>query len=66
MPRRARGARSPTGDETAKRARDTADQPLARADRLRRKAGLPGFPITAYDQLSVPQINNRLTELGAR
>ncbi len=49
--------------KTAKRARDRADQPLARADRVRRKAKLPGFPITAYDQLSVPQINNRLREL---
>ncbi len=51
--------------ETAKRARDTADEPLAKADRLRRRAGLPGFPITAYDQLSVPQVNNRLRELSA-
>jgi polyhydroxyalkanoate synthesis regulator phasin len=49
--------------KTAKRARDSADQPLAQADRLRRRAGLPGFPITAYDQLSVPQISNRLAEL---
>ena len=50
---------------TAKAARDRADQPLATADRLRRRAKLPGFPISAYDQLSVPQINNRLRELSS-
>lgn len=50
--------------KTKRRARDRADEPLARADRMRRKAGLPGFPISAYDQLSVPQINNRLRELS--
>jgi polyhydroxyalkanoate synthesis regulator phasin len=50
--------------DTAKAARDVADEPLARADRLRRRARLPGFPISAYDQLSVPQINNRLRELS--
>ncbi len=48
----------------AKQARDRADQPLARADRIRRRARLPGFPITAYDQLSVPQISSRLRELN--
>ncbi|MGZ5309626.1 MAG: hypothetical protein ACXWDQ_04180 [Solirubrobacterales bacterium] len=52
--------------KTKRRARDRADEPLARADRMRRKAGLPGFPISAYDQLSVPQINNRLRELNHR
>ena len=31
---------------------------------MRRKAKLPGFPISAYDQLTVPQINNRLPELS--
>ena len=49
---------------TARKARDLADEPLKKTDRIRRRAGLPGFPITAYDQLSVPQINNRLRELG--
>jgi len=49
--------------KTAKRARDSANEPLAKADRIRRRARLPGFPITAYDQLSVPQINSRLREL---
>jgi polyhydroxyalkanoate synthesis regulator phasin len=49
---------------TARNVRDRADEPLQKTDRIRRKAGLPGFPITAYDQLSVPQINNRLRELS--
>lgn len=40
------------------------DQPLARADRVRRRARLPGFPISAYDQLTVRQINDRLAELS--
>ena len=31
---------------------------------MRRKAKLPGFPITGYDQLTVPQINNRLPDLS--
>jgi polyhydroxyalkanoate synthesis regulator phasin len=45
-------------------ARDAADQPLARADRLRRRAGVgPTFPITAYDQLTAPQVKSRLTDL---
>jgi polyhydroxyalkanoate synthesis regulator phasin len=51
----------------AKRARKRAvaavDQPLAGADRVRRRARIPGFPITAYDQLSVRQIDRRLAEL---
>jgi polyhydroxyalkanoate synthesis regulator phasin len=60
---RARREVSSRVTKTRLRARDTADEPLARADRLRRRTGLPGFPITAYDQLSVPQINDRLREL---
>ncbi|MFN2612615.1 MAG: hypothetical protein ABR536_04505 [Solirubrobacterales bacterium] len=48
---------------TARKARNRADEPLASADRLRRKARLPGFPITAYDRLTVPQINGRLADL---
>ena len=38
------------------------DQPLASADRVRRRTGV-GFPISAYDQLTVKQINRRLTDL---
>jgi hypothetical protein len=41
------------------------DKPLAQADRLRRKAGVgPGFPIIAYDDLSVAQVRSRLDDLG--
>ncbi len=47
-----------------KRAVVAADRPLARADRVRRAARAPGFPITAYDQLSVRQIDRRLQELS--
>jgi hypothetical protein len=44
--------------------RDAADRPLAEADRLRRRAGVPArFPITAYDQLTANQIRTRLTDL---
>lgn len=46
-----------------RRAVKAADQPLATADRARRRAGLPGFPISSYDDLSVPQINRRLADL---
>jgi polyhydroxyalkanoate synthesis regulator phasin len=45
-------------------ARDAADRPLARADRIRRRAGGPGFPISAYDQLTATQVKSRLTDLG--
>jgi polyhydroxyalkanoate synthesis regulator phasin len=46
-----------------KRAVSAADQPLAGADRVRRRARIPGFPISAYDQLSIRQIDRRLTQL---
>jgi polyhydroxyalkanoate synthesis regulator phasin len=49
--------------KAGKRAVKAADQPLATADRARRRARLPGFPISAYDQLNVQQIDRRLTEL---
>lgn len=52
-----------TAATAAKRARNAADQPLARADRLRRRTRLGSFPITAYDQLSVRQVTSRLSEL---
>jgi polyhydroxyalkanoate synthesis regulator phasin len=59
-------ARQQVGDR-AERARKRAvaavDQPLAGADRVRRRARIPGFPITAYDQLSIRQIDRRLAEL---
>jgi polyhydroxyalkanoate synthesis regulator phasin len=45
-------------------ARDAADRPLAEADRLRRRSGLPArFPITAYDQLTAAQVKSRLGDL---
>jgi polyhydroxyalkanoate synthesis regulator phasin len=59
-------ARQQVGDR-AERARKRAvaavDQPLAGADRVRRRARIPGFPSTAYDQLSIRQIDRRLAEL---
>ena len=47
-----------------KRAVKELDKPLAGADRVRRAARVPGFPITAYDDLSVRQIDRRLQELS--
>ena len=47
-----------------KRAVKELDKPLAGADRVRRAARVPGFPITAYDDLSVRQIDGRLQELS--
>jgi polyhydroxyalkanoate synthesis regulator phasin len=47
-----------------KSAVDVADEPLAQADKLRARAGLPGFPITAYDELTVPQIKSRVKDLN--
>ncbi len=46
-----------------KRAVKAADQPLARADRVKRRARAPGLPITAYDSLTIRQIDRRLAEL---
>jgi polyhydroxyalkanoate synthesis regulator phasin len=49
----------------ARAARGAADAPLARADRLRRRAGVTaGGPITGYDQLTVAQIRSRLGDLS--
>jgi polyhydroxyalkanoate synthesis regulator phasin len=47
-----------------KRAVGAVDRPLASADKVRRLARVPGFPITAYDELSVRQIDRRLQELS--
>jgi polyhydroxyalkanoate synthesis regulator phasin len=44
--------------------RDAADRPLAEADRLRRRAGAPGPPITGYEQLTASQVRSRLKELN--
>jgi polyhydroxyalkanoate synthesis regulator phasin len=43
--------------------RDAADRPLAEADKLRRRTGAPGPPITGYDQLTAAQIKSRLTDM---
>ncbi len=49
----------------ARVARDAADEPLARADRIRRRAGVTaGGPITAYDQLTANQVKSRLRDLS--
>ncbi len=50
--------------EARKRVTGAAKKPLAGADRVRDRARGPGFPISAYDQLSVPQIEARLDELS--
>jgi hypothetical protein len=57
--RQVEGARA----SAAKSARKVTNEPLARADRLRRQAGLGNFPITAYDRLTARQIIDRLPEL---
>ncbi|HEX3293478.1 MAG TPA: hypothetical protein VHR38_07040 [Solirubrobacterales bacterium] len=53
-----------SAERARKRAVKAADKPLAGADRVRRAARVPGFPITAYDDLSVRQIDRRLQELS--
>jgi polyhydroxyalkanoate synthesis regulator phasin len=60
---RARRQVTQTAGRVGRVARDAADRPLADADRLRRRAGGPGFPITAYDQLTAPQVKARLADL---
>lgn len=50
--------------KVARGARDAADEPLARVDTARRRAGVgPSFPITGYDELTAAQINRRLGDL---
>lgn len=63
-PGRARQEVSGRTMEARKRAVKAVDKPLAGADRMRRAARIPGFPITAYDQLSIRQIDRRLQELS--
>jgi polyhydroxyalkanoate synthesis regulator phasin len=60
---RARQQVGQRAERARKRAVAAVDQPLAGADRVRRRARIPGFPITAYDQLSIRQIDRRLAEL---
>jgi polyhydroxyalkanoate synthesis regulator phasin len=63
-PGRARQQVGNRAQRARKRAIKAADKPLAGADRVRRAARVPGFPITAYDDLSVRQIDRRLQELS--
>jgi polyhydroxyalkanoate synthesis regulator phasin len=58
--------RSRTGrarKRVTKAALDVADEPLAQADKLRSRAGGPGFPITAYDELTATQVKHRIPDL---
>jgi polyhydroxyalkanoate synthesis regulator phasin len=60
----ARRQASKAARRASRAARDAADRPLAEADRLRRRAGLPArFPITAYNQLTATQVKTRLGDL---
>jgi polyhydroxyalkanoate synthesis regulator phasin len=52
-----------TAERVGRSVRDAADRPLAEADKLRRRAGGPGGPITGYDQLTAAQIKGRLKDL---
>jgi polyhydroxyalkanoate synthesis regulator phasin len=63
VPDRARQEVGGRANVARKRAVKAADRPLERVDRVRRTARVPGFPITAYDQLTVPQIDRRLQDL---
>jgi polyhydroxyalkanoate synthesis regulator phasin len=63
-PDKARREVTGRAESARKRAVDAVDRPLASADRMRRRARVPGFPITAYDQLSIRQIDRRLQELS--
>jgi polyhydroxyalkanoate synthesis regulator phasin len=64
MPDRARQQVGDRAEQARRSAVGAVDKPLAGADRVRRAARVPGFPITAYDQLSTRQIDRRLQELS--
>jgi polyhydroxyalkanoate synthesis regulator phasin len=64
VPDRARQEVGGRAEQARKRTVSAVDKPLAGADRVRRTARLPGFPITAYDQLTIRQIDRRLQELS--
>jgi polyhydroxyalkanoate synthesis regulator phasin len=65
-PERARQEVGGRAAQARKRTVAAVDKPLAGADRVRRAARVPGFPITAYDQLSVRQIERRLKDLSGQ
>jgi polyhydroxyalkanoate synthesis regulator phasin len=64
VPDRAKQQAGERAERARKRTVAAVDRPLASADRVRRAARAPGFPITAYDQLSIRQIDRRLQELS--
>ena|SRR5829696_744153 len=63
-PGRARQEAGARAQGARKRALKAVDGPLAGADRVRRAARVPGFPITAYDDLTIRQVDRRLQELS--
>jgi polyhydroxyalkanoate synthesis regulator phasin len=63
VPERARAEVGSRTKGARKKAVKAVDKPLESADRVRRRARVPGFPITAYDQLTVAQIDRRLQDL---
>jgi polyhydroxyalkanoate synthesis regulator phasin len=63
-PGRAKQSVGDRAEQARKRAVAAVEKPLAGADRVRRTARVPGFPIIAYDQLSIRQIDRRLQELS--
>ena len=64
VPDRARQEVGGRAKVARKRAVGAVDKQLAGADRVRRAARVPGFPITAYDQLTARQIERRLGGLS--
>ena len=53
-----------TAGRVAKTSAMAADEPLAQADKLRRRAGVgSSFPITGYDELTAAQVRPRLADL---
>jgi polyhydroxyalkanoate synthesis regulator phasin len=51
-------------ERVGRAARGAADRPLAEADKIRRRAGVGGPPITGYEQLTAAQIKARLKDLN--
>ena len=64
----ARAARSRVEEATTRARREAAkhgDPVMARVDQARRAGGIgPSFPITGYDDLTVAQVQGRLTSLN--
>ena len=64
----ARRARTQVEDATTRARREAVKQGdplLAQADRARRAVGIgPTFPITGFDDLTVAQVQSRLTDLS--